>query len=176
MPEASAPHSRAGDGAVLAAHRQRIDKMRLDFNENTVGCSPARDRIPARSSCARAALPSIPITRSVKQTLAAFFKVAPDELLLTNGTDEAIQVLVNTYVDDGDEVIILRPSYAMYRFYAEVAGAKIVEVDYQPPARRASRSKQLLARDHAAHARDSDLESEQSDRHRDRPRRQSNRS
>ena len=32
----------------------------------------------------------------------------------------------------GDEVIIARPSYAMYRFYAEVAGAKIREIDYVP--------------------------------------------
>ena len=32
-------------------------------------------------------------------------------------------MLINTYVDDGDEVLLLRPSYAMYRFYAEVAGA-----------------------------------------------------
>jgi len=31
-------------------------------------------------------------------------------------------------------VLLARPSYAMYRFYAEVAGAKIVEVDYAPPA------------------------------------------
>ena len=52
-------------------------------------------------------------------------------MLLTNGTDEAIQVLINTFVDDGDEVIILRPSYAMYRFYAEVAGAKFSELDYR---------------------------------------------
>ena len=51
--------------------------------------------------------------------------------MLTNGTDEAIQVLVNTYVDDGDEVLLLRPSYAMYRFYAEVAGASIREIDYR---------------------------------------------
>jgi histidinol-phosphate aminotransferase len=42
-------------------------------------------------------------------------------------------VLVNTYVDDGCEVLTLRPSYAMYRFYAEVAAAKVVEVDYLPP-------------------------------------------
>jgi histidinol-phosphate aminotransferase len=52
-------------------------------------------------------------------------------MLLTNGTDEAIQVLINTYIDDGDEVIILRPSYAMYRFYAEVAGGTIQEIDYR---------------------------------------------
>ena len=110
----------------------RIDKMRLDFNENTVGCSPAviqflRDKLSAEG------LSVYPDYSRVKETLSAFFKVAPGELLLTNGTDEAIQVLINTYVDDGDTVIALRPSYAMYRFYAEVAGANIVEVDYQPP-------------------------------------------
>ena len=52
-------------------------------------------------------------------------------MLLTNGTDEAIQVLINTFVDDDDEVIILRPSYAMYKFYAEVAGGAIRELDYR---------------------------------------------
>ncbi|HVW86045.1 MAG TPA: aminotransferase class I/II-fold pyridoxal phosphate-dependent enzyme, partial [Bryobacteraceae bacterium] len=111
----------------------RIDKMRLDFNENTVGCSPAViDALREKLSAER--LSVYPDYTSVKSTLSAFFKVAPDELLLTNGTDEAIQVLINTYVDDGDEVITLRPSYAMYRFYAEVAGAKVVEIPYQPPA------------------------------------------
>src|SRR5665811_846757 len=49
-----------------------------------------------------------------------------------SGTDEAIQVIVNTYIDDGDDVLLLRPSYAMYRFYAEVAGASIREIDYRP--------------------------------------------
>jgi len=43
-----------------------------------------------------------------------FFHVEPGQLLLTNGTDEAIQVLINTYVDDSEEVLLLHPSYAMY--------------------------------------------------------------
>ena len=54
-------------------------------------------------------------------------------MLFTNGTDEAIQVFVNTYVDAGQEVLLLRPSYAMYRFYCEVAGARIREVAYPMP-------------------------------------------
>jgi histidinol-phosphate aminotransferase len=53
------------------------------------------------------------------------------QFLLTNGTDEAIQVLINTFVDDDDEVIVLTPSYAMYRFYAEVAGARVVNLPYR---------------------------------------------
>jgi histidinol-phosphate aminotransferase len=111
----------------------RIEKLRLDFNENTVGCSP-RVVEALRSGLSPETLAVYPDYAKVKRTLSAFFEVSPEELLLTNGTDEAIQVLVNTYVDDGDEVAILRPSYAMYRFYAEVAGAKIVEVAYEPPA------------------------------------------
>src|SRR5260370_16708966 len=64
--------------------------------------------------------------------LAAFFAVAPGELLLSNGTDEAIQVLINTFVDDGQDVLLLKPSYAMYRFYAELAGASVREIAYTP--------------------------------------------
>lgn len=111
----------------------RLDKLRLDFNENTVGCSPWVIR-RLQETLDAGLLTVYPDYARAKTALSNFFRVSPDELLLTNGTDEAIQVLVNTYVDDGDEVIALRPSYAMYRFYSEVAGAKIVEVDYQPPA------------------------------------------
>ena len=60
--------------------------------------------------------------------LSGFFGVSSENLVLTNGTDEAIQLVVNTYVEPGDEVIVLTPTYAMYRFYSEVAGAKVVEV------------------------------------------------
>lgn len=69
----------------------------------------------------------------VREGLAPHFGVEPSQILLTNGTDEAIQVLINTYVDDGDEVLLMRPSYAMYRFYAEVAGATIRELDFEGP-------------------------------------------
>jgi histidinol-phosphate aminotransferase len=109
----------------------RAGKLRLDFNENTTGCSERV--IEALTRYLRAdALTIYPEYTRVRPKLAAHFGVKPEQLLLTNGTDEAIQVLVNTYVDDNDEVIILRPSYAMYRFYSEVAGAAIKEIDYEP--------------------------------------------
>jgi histidinol-phosphate aminotransferase len=111
----------------------RADKLRLDFNENTVGCSPRVIEALRQKLCA-GSLTVYPDYTTVRRALSAFFGVAEENLLLTNGTDEAIQVLVNTYVDDGDEVIVLTPSYAMYRFYAEVAGARIIEVPYVPPA------------------------------------------
>jgi histidinol-phosphate aminotransferase len=109
----------------------RGDKLRLDFNENTVGCSP---RVAAylKQILSEPLLSVYPEYEQTRPALAAHFGVNEDQLLLANGTDEAIQVLVNTFVDDGDEVIVLHPSYAMYRFYAEVAGAVIRAVDYDP--------------------------------------------
>ena len=109
----------------------RAGKLRLDFNENTVGCSPKviaclKEKLTAD------ALTIYPEYVDAMRDLAGFFAVAPGELLLSNGTDEAIQVLVNTFVDDGDDVLRLKPSYAMYRFYAELAGASVREIDYVP--------------------------------------------
>jgi histidinol-phosphate aminotransferase len=107
----------------------REGKLRLDFNENTVGCSPKvieylKEKLTAD------ALTIYPEYVDAMRELAAYFAVAPGELLLSNGTDEAIQVLMNTFVDDGDDVLLLKPSYAMYRFYAELAGASVREIDY----------------------------------------------
>ncbi|HSB14947.1 MAG TPA: histidinol-phosphate transaminase [Bryobacteraceae bacterium] len=109
----------------------RAGKLRLDFNENTLGCSPRVIEF-LKQKLTEDQLAVYPEYVEAKKDLAGFFGVVEDQLLLTNGTDEAIQVIVNTYVDNGDDVVLLRPSYAMYRFYAEVAGASIREVDYRP--------------------------------------------
>jgi histidinol-phosphate aminotransferase len=107
----------------------RAGKLRLDFNENTVGCSPHIVEF-LRQHLSADALAVYPEYDEARPELAAYFGVPPDQLLLTNGTDEAIQVLVNTFVDDGDQVLLPRPSYAMYKFYSQVAGAEVREIDY----------------------------------------------
>lgn len=108
----------------------RAGKLRLDFNENTVGCSP-RVLAYLRERLNEEQLTVYPEYEATREDLGRFFGVAPDSFLLTNGTDEAIQVLVNTFVDDNDEVLILRPSYAMYQFYSELAGARVRFLDYR---------------------------------------------
>jgi histidinol-phosphate aminotransferase len=108
----------------------RAGKLRLDFNENTVGCSP-RVLAYLSSHLNRNIFSVYPEYAETRARLAGFFQVDEPQLVLSNGTDEAIQVLVNTYVDDDDEVLVLHPTYAMYRFYSEVAGAVVHEVPYR---------------------------------------------
>jgi len=107
----------------------RAGKLRLDFNENTVGCSPRVIEF-LREHLSADQLTMYPEYDAAIAELATFFGVATNEFAITNGTDEAIQVLVNTFVNAGDDVLLLTPSYAMYRFYSELAGASIREVEY----------------------------------------------
>jgi len=108
----------------------REGRLRLDFNENTVGCSPRVLRA-LRRYLTRDRLASYPEYESARPRLAAAFGHRPDETIITSGTDEAIQLTVNTFVDAGQRVVISEPTFAMYRFYASLAGAQVVSV---PPA------------------------------------------
>ncbi len=108
----------------------RRNKLRLDFNENTVGAPPhVLDFI--KRYLTGADLSIYPEYDHAIEELSLHFGVAPDELTLTNGTDEAIQLVINTYINSGDEVILLQPAYAMYRFYSQLAGAEVVELGYR---------------------------------------------
>jgi histidinol-phosphate aminotransferase len=110
----------------------RTGKLRLDFNENTVGCSPnVIAALKAQLDPERLAI--YPEYGQAKEAVARYYHVRPEQFVFTNGTDEAIQVFVNAYVDDGQEVLIMKPAYAMFRFYADVAGARIKEVEYPQP-------------------------------------------
>ena len=104
--------------------------MRLDFNENTIGCSPKV--IEAISEIIDAnAMSMYPEYSQAKSVIANFFNVMSEQLVFTNGTDEAISLLVNTFVEHGQQLVLVHPSYAMYRFYGELGGAKITEVQYE---------------------------------------------
>ena len=103
----------------------REGHLRLDFNENTVGCSPRVLR-QLRRHLTRDRLATYPEYESARGRLAAAFERAPEETLITNGTDEAIQLAVYTFVDADQRVIVSEPTFAIYRFYASLAGAEVV--------------------------------------------------
>jgi len=106
----------------------RTDKLRMDFNENPIGCSPAVRR--ALIKLAAASISAYPEQGAIRRKAARRFGVRPEELLLTNGTDEALSLVVDTFVESGDRVLLVEPTYAMYRFYSELAGARVVAPRY----------------------------------------------
>ena len=102
------------------------DGLRFDFNENTSGCSP---RVLERlRRLDMEVLAKYPERGPAEVRVAEFLKISPAELLLTNGVDEAIHLLCQTYLGPGDEALIVVPTYSMYRIYALASGAEVISV------------------------------------------------
>jgi histidinol-phosphate aminotransferase len=100
--------------------------LRLDFNENTDGCSPrvlARIREITADDLAR-----YPEREPVERIVAAHLGLANESVLLTNGVDEAIHLLCVAYLEPSDEVMVVTPTFSMYEIFAEATGAKVVRV------------------------------------------------
>ena len=104
------------------AAEQVDNTVRLNANESPIISPNDRFRRP---------LNRYPEVRPQKlqASLAMRFGCAREKLLVTRGSSEAIDLLVRTFCRAGqDSVLTTSPSFSMYRHYAEVQGANIIEV------------------------------------------------
>jgi histidinol-phosphate aminotransferase len=100
--------------------------LRLDFNENTDGCSP---RVLERVRGITAEeLARYPEREPVEAVVAAHLGLPAEHVLLTNGVDEAIHLLCEAYLEPSDEVMVVTPTFGMYEIFAEATGATVVRV------------------------------------------------
>jgi histidinol-phosphate aminotransferase len=102
------------------------DALRLDFNENTLACSPAV--MAAIQKISAADLTRYPERGPVEVQVATYLGVKAEEVMLTNGVDEAIHVLCQAFLDEGDELLLPVPTYTMYEIYAAATDATLVRV------------------------------------------------
>jgi histidinol-phosphate aminotransferase len=100
------------------------DALRLDFNENTLACSPKVREALARISAGD--LTRYPEREPVEAIVAAHLGLDAAQVALTNGVDEAIHALFETFLDDGDELLLPVPTYTMYEVYASATDARVV--------------------------------------------------
>ena len=65
----------------------------------------------------------------LRAALAERFGCLPPQLLVTRGSSEAIDLVIRTFCRAGtDSVLVTSPSFSMYRHYAAVQGASLIEV------------------------------------------------
>ena len=102
------------------------DALRLDFNENTLACS-----LKVREGLGRISagdLTRYPEREPVEAIVAQYLGLDAAELALTNGVDEAIHVLFEAFLEEGDELLLPVPTYTMYEVYASATAARVVPV------------------------------------------------
>jgi histidinol-phosphate aminotransferase len=111
-----------------APEEGREGKLRLDFNENTIGCSPGVLRALRKVTPEQLAM--YPEYEKSVRCLAGYFGVRASEMLLTNGVDDALRLLMEVFIEPGNAVLIAEPTFSMYRFFSQVAGARVIAVRY----------------------------------------------
>ena len=73
----------------------------------------------------------IELRNEISNYLANQFSLSynSEELLVTNGVSEAVDIVMRAFVDDGDEVILPEPTYVCYRPLIELCGGVVVPLD-----------------------------------------------
>jgi histidinol-phosphate aminotransferase len=111
----------------------RVGRLRLDLNENLVG--PPREALRALAALSAEQISAYPEYRKSEGKLARFFGVKADQLLVTCGIDEALRIACDAFAEAGRPVLTVEPTFGMYRFYAELVGARTVSLHYDDQLR-----------------------------------------
>jgi histidinol-phosphate aminotransferase len=103
--------------------------IRLDANENPFNlAAELQDEIvKIVSDMKMNRYPDTDCTK-LKEDLAKYVGMNRENIICGNGSDEIIQVIIQTFVDKGDAVVIHVPTFSMYGIFTKIAGGRIIEV------------------------------------------------
>jgi len=101
--------------------------VKLASNENPLGPSP---RAVEAVKAALGGLNRYPDGAGfrLKSALSARYNVPMDGIILGNGSNELIEIIVRTFLLHGEESVMAEPSFVVYRMATQAAGCKSVSV------------------------------------------------
>lgn len=99
-----------------------VAKIFLDANENSFGSPLTKwyNRYPD------------PLQWELKKKISSIKNIAAENILLGNGSDECIDLLIRAFCDpQKDKIIICPPTYGMYEVYGHINDVEVKEVSLQ---------------------------------------------
>ena len=106
------------------------DIEKLASNENQLGPSPMAVAAVIRAASEINQYPEATAIL-LKQDLAEEYSVKVENLVIGNGGEELLSVIAQTFINEGDEVIVATPSFGIYNTTTGLLGAKIISVPYK---------------------------------------------
>ena len=107
----------------------RLDKIRLDKNER-ISHLGEEFWIDMLSKIKQEHILAYPEVEPFYPKLAGFLNVPADNLVVTAGSDFAIKIAFELFVNSGDEVIVLTPTFAMVDVYGDLYNARKIKIGY----------------------------------------------
>jgi histidinol-phosphate aminotransferase len=73
-----------------------------------------------------------PSNEPLRSALATHMGVAPEQVVVTSGADEALLLIASVYLGPGRSAIVADPSFSMFRVVTETVGAALIRVPVDP--------------------------------------------
>ena len=106
-----------------------VYQIKLDANESYFSLpEELRDAIAASIDTIDFNRCPDPTVADVRRLAGREFRIAPGNIVVGNGSDELISLIMNTFAPRGGKVMVLSPDFSMYQFYAEVAELEVVNM------------------------------------------------
>lgn len=97
----------------------------LDFNERTI--PPSKKVVKALKKFVNSGqIQLYPEYASINDKIAKYAGMKSNRVMITNGSDQGIDIIFRAYTKNGDKVFIPSPSFAMFFQCAQIMGNKIV--------------------------------------------------
>ncbi len=113
----------------LGLEEDRI--VKLASNENPLGCSLQVEQAIRTHAGTVARYPD-GSGYELRQSLSAFYKVAPEQLTLGNGSNDLLEMIAHTFLTPAHHIVVSEYAFAIYALVAEAMGVPVTEV----PARQ----------------------------------------
>lgn len=110
-------------------HEDRTGYIRLDMNENPVGL-PEEFVAEVLQKVTAETIASYPGKDGLLELIAERENVGVENITLTNGSDEGIKLVYETFSHQGANVVMVSPTFEMYRIYAEMFGINVKAIPY----------------------------------------------
>lgn len=106
-----------------------VGYLKLDSNESDFGPSPKV--IEALKNITSRDIQYYPYYGELIKKLADFHNVNIENIILTAGADEGINAILGTFLDCGQSVLTVRPSFIMPKIYSKLKGLNYLELPYE---------------------------------------------
>ncbi|MFO8084378.1 MAG: histidinol-phosphate transaminase [Desulfobacterales bacterium] len=103
--------------------------LRLDLNENTLN-PPDHVKLALKSYIDSNCIQMYPEYETFMTQLSTYAQVDSDRLILTNGSDQAIELLLHAFLGSGDTMLIARPEFPIFTQIAAVLNAKVLGISF----------------------------------------------
>ena len=105
---------------------ERSWDLKIDSNENNYGPSPKV--LEAIKNCNISDISYYPYYGELSEKIAIYQGFSIDNIKVTNGADEAIQAVIQTYLEPGEYTLTLDTSFEMPVIYTQIQGGQIIKV------------------------------------------------